>query len=140
MSRCGARPVARAVLMALSACGGGGSGSGSGGGGGSPPVPAPTPSPPPGLSYTAPAAESLAVADVQKVLAEAAMQAASDGHPAVIAVTDRVGNVLAVLRMTGAPASAAIPRAADGSQRDLQGLTVPAEGAAIAKAITGAYL
>ena len=126
--------------MALSACGGGGSGSGSGGGGGSPPVPAPTPSPPPGLSYTAPAAESLAVADVQKVLAEAAMQAASDGHPAVIAVTDRVGNVLAVLRMTGAPASAAIPRAADGSQRDLQGLTVPAEGAAIAKAITGAYL
>ena len=123
----------------LGACGGGGASS-SGGGGGTTPTPAPTPSPPPGLAYTAPGAESLAVGDVQKVLAEAAAQAAADGKPGVIAVTDRVGNVLGVLRMTGAPAIASIPRAADGSQRDVQGLTVPAEAAAIAKAITGAYL
>jgi uncharacterized protein GlcG (DUF336 family) len=130
------------ALLALAACGGGGSGSGSGGGGssGGAPTPAPTATPPPGALYAVPAAEALAVADVQKVLAQAARQAVSDGRPAVIAVTDRVGNVLAVLRMTGAPATARIPEAPDGSRQDAQGLDVPAEAAAIAKAITGAYL
>jgi uncharacterized protein GlcG (DUF336 family) len=129
------------ALLNLAACGGGGStGGGSGGGGGVTPTPTPSPPPPTGSFYTAPAAEALSVADVQKVLAEAAAQAHADNRPAVIAVTDRVGNVLAVLRMTGAPALAAIPKAADGSQQDIQGLNVPAEAAAIAKAITGAYL
>ena len=128
------------ALLNLAACGGGGSSGGSGGGGGVTPTPTPTPPPPTGSFYTAPAAESLSVADVQKILAQAAAQAQADGRPAVIAVTDRVGNVLAVLRMTGAPAIAAIPKAADGSQQDIQGLNVPAEAAAIAKAITGAYL
>ena len=129
------------ALLNLAACGGGGSASGgSGGGGGVTPTPTPTPPPPTGSFYSAPAAESLSVADVQKVLAQAAAQAQADNRPAVIAVTDRVGNVLAVLRMTGAPALAAIPKAADGSQQDIQGLNVPAEAAAIAKAITGAYL
>ncbi len=129
------------ALLNLAACGGGGSSSGgSGGGGGVTPTPTPTPPPPTGSLYTAPAAESLSVIDVQKVLAQAAAQARADNRPAVIAVTDRVGNVLAVLRMTGAPALAAIPKAIDGSQQDIQGLNVPAEAAAIAKAITGAYL
>ena len=130
-------PLLSALLL-LTACGGGGGSSG--GGGGPTPTPTPTPTPPSGQSYVAPAAESLAVADVQKVLAQAAAQAQADGRPGVIAVTDRVGNVLAVLRMTGAPAGAAIPRASDGSAQDIQGLSVPAEAAAIAKAITGAYL
>ena len=58
----------------------------------------------------------------------------------MIAVTDRVGNVLAIMRMTGAPATAHIPAASDGSTQDVQGLDVPAEAAAIAKAVTGAYL
>ena len=132
------------ALLNLAACGGGGGSGGSGGGGGATPAPAPSPPPAPpppaGPFYTAPAAVSLSLADVQTVLAQAAAQARADSHPAVIAVTDRVGNVLAVLRMTGAPLAAAIPRAADGSQQDIQGLNVPAEAAAIAKAITGAYL
>jgi len=128
------------ALLNLAACGGGGTSGGSGGGGGVTPTPTPTPAPTSAPFYTAPAAESLSVADVQTVLAQAAAQAHADSRPAVIAVTDRVGNVLAVLRMTGAPASAAIPQAADGSLQDLQGLNVPAEAAAIAKAITGAYL
>ena len=130
------------ALLLLAACGNPTSSGGSGGGGGITPTPTPTPTPPPpaGSFYAAPAAESLSVADVQQVLAQAAAQARADGLPAVIAVTDRVGNVLAVLRMTGAPPSAAIPRASDGSAQDIQGLSVPAEAAAIAKAITGAYL
>ena len=129
-----------AASLVLTACGGNGTSSSSSGGGGVTPPPAPTPPPASGSAYTAPAPEALSVADVQKVVAEAAAQAQADGHPAVIAVTDRVGNVLAVLRMTGAPATVRIPRAADSSQQDLQGLDVPAEASAIAKAITGAYL
>jgi uncharacterized protein GlcG (DUF336 family) len=42
--------------------------------------------------------------------------------------------------MTGAPATAHVPEAPDGSKQDVQGLDVPAVAAAIAKAITGAYL
>ncbi len=55
-------------------------------------------------------------------------------------MTDRVGNVLGVFAMPGAGATARIPSAPDGSNNDAQGLTIPSAGAAIAKAITGAYL
>ena len=133
-------PLLCTAVLLLSACGGGGTSGSSGGGGGVTPTPTPAPPPVSGSTYTAPAAEALSLADVQKVVAEAAAQAQADGKPAVIAVTDRVGNVLAVLRMTGAPALVKIPNAADGSQQDIQGLNVPAEAAAITKAITGAYL
>ena len=126
--------------LVLASCGSGGTSGSSGGGGGITPPPAPVPPPASGSAYAAPAPEALSAADAQKVVAEAAAQALADTHPAVIAVTDRVGNVLAVLRMTGAPATVRIPRAPDGSQQDIQGLDVPAEAAAIAKAITGAYL
>ncbi len=139
-----ARLLVGAALLQLAACGGGGSSGGGSGGGGVLPTPTPTPvataSPLPGLFYAVPAAESLSVADVQKVLAQAAAQARQAGSPATIAVTDRVGNVLAVLRMSGSPGTASIPKSADGSQQDIQGASVPAEAAAIAKAITGAYL
>ena len=126
--------LAACTLLALAGCGGGG--------GSSSPTPTPTPSPTAtgGGSYTAPAQVSLSTADVQKVLAQAAAQAQADSAPGVIAVTDRVGNVLAIMRMTGAPATAHIPAASDGSTQDVQGLDVPAEAAAIAKAVTGAYL
>lgn len=131
--------TALAALALLSACGGGGgsssggggssggSGGGSSGGGG-------------GALYAVPAQESLSVADVQTVIAHAAAQASADSRPAVIAVVDRVGNVLAVFRMTGAPATARISAAPNGANIDVQGLDVPAEAAAIAKALTGAYL
>jgi uncharacterized protein GlcG (DUF336 family) len=81
----------------------------------------------------------LGTADVQTVIAQAAAEAQAQGKPAVIAVVDRVGNVLAVYRMTGAPDTMTITsgRAVVGG---LEGLAVPSELAAIAKAVTGAYL
>ncbi len=132
----GRRGIAALACFALVACGGGGT-SGGGATGGTTPTPTP---PPVGGVLAVPAAESLSVIDVQKVLAEAAAQARADSAPAVIAVTDRVGNVLAVLKMTGAPATALVSHAPGGADLDIQGAVVPAEAAAIAKAITGAYL
>jgi uncharacterized protein GlcG (DUF336 family) len=81
----------------------------------------------------------LRVADVEKVVAQAVAEAAARNRPAVIAVVDRVGNVLAVYRMNGAPVTVRV-----GTQRGvvggLENLRVPSELAAISKAITGAYL
>src|SRR5690606_30696373 len=78
--------------------------------------------------------------EVGQIVAQAVTQADALGRPATIAVTDRVGNVLAVFRMDSAPTLAAIPDAPNGASIDIQGLDVPSEAAAIAKAITGAYL
>ncbi len=78
---------------------------------------------------------------MQTIIAQAVAEANAQGKPAVIAVVDRVGNVLAVYSMTGAPPTATIRNAPNPSNNtDLEGLTIPAAGAAIAKAITGAYL
>ncbi|TCM18113.1 uncharacterized protein GlcG (DUF336 family) [Novosphingobium sp. PhB165] len=137
--------IAIAAFALLAACGGsdgssgGTSGSGSGGsssggsssGGGTGTVLG---------EYTAPAQLALTSAQVGKVVAQAAAQASQSGHPGTIAVVDRVGNVLAVFRMNGAPATAKIPDAPNGQNIDIQGLSVPSEAAAIAKAVTGAYL
>lgn len=122
-----------ASVLFVAACGGGGGG---GGGGEAPP---PTPPGPPASVYSVPAAEALSVADVQAVIAQAAQEATARGRPAVIAVTDRVGNVLAVFQMTGAPATVTIRPGPNGNF-DVQGAVVSASAAAIAKAITGAYL
>ncbi|MBD3728249.1 MAG: heme-binding protein [Sphingomonadales bacterium] len=134
-----------AAALALAGCGGGG---GSSGGYGPPTsgTPTPTPSPTSGALYTQPALLSLSVADVQQVIAQAVGEAQARKLPVVIAVTDRVGNVLAVFKMNGAADTAVISRnriggvAASGSEVGLQGQTIPAAAAAIAKAITGAYL
>jgi len=87
-----------------------------------------------------PAQEFLSVADVQQILAGAISEAQARGKPAVIAVTDRVGNVLAVFNMTGAPANITTRAAPNGQNIDAQNFTVPAAAGALAKAITGAYL
>lgn len=111
------------------------------GGSDSPPSAAVTaPAPTPSGVYAVPAPESLSVTDVQTIIAGAAAEASARSLPAVIAVTDRVGNVLAVYAMTGARATAVTTPAPNGDNIDIQGQTVPAGGAAIAKAITGAYL
>ncbi|HEX6833420.1 MAG TPA: heme-binding protein, partial [Rudaea sp.] len=77
--------------------------------------------------------------DVQTVIAQAVAEAQAQGKPATIAVVDRVGNTLGVYRMNGAPGTVTIT-----SNRNvvggLENLKVPSELAAIAKAITGAYL
>ncbi|HZZ30653.1 MAG TPA: heme-binding protein, partial [Phenylobacterium sp.] len=123
--------LAIAAALALAACGGGG--------GGSSPTTTTTTTPPPASPYALPGAEALNPADVQQVIAQAVAEAKARGTPAVIAVTDRVGNVLAVYTMTGARATATI-RPGPGGNLDAQGVVVPAAAAAIAKAITGAYL
>lgn len=143
-----------AFSLLLASCGSGGSGgsgtsttSVGGGGGGSAGA----------VTLAAPAAESLSVNDVQQILAQAITQAQADGHPAVISVVDRVGNVLAVFRMNGTPQDAngflpvKVADAPNGNDIQLEGLAqltlpngrvvrVPYEASAIAKAVTGAYL
>jgi uncharacterized protein GlcG (DUF336 family) len=126
--------AALSALM-LSSCGGGGGGSGGSGG-----SPTPTPTPTATRLYADPAQEALSVADVESVVGHAVAEAQARSLPAVIAVTDRVGNVLAVFRMNGARASATTSAAPNGQNIDAQNLTVPAEAGAISKAITGAYL
>ncbi len=127
-----------ASALVLASCGGGGSSSGTSGG---TPAPTATPAPTPaGQVFSVPAAESLSGTEVGTIIAQAAAEARARGASATIAVTDRVGNVLAVFAMPGAAATARIPAAPDGGSRDAQGLTIPSAGAAIAKAITGAYL
>lgn len=125
------------AALVLTSCGGGS------GGGTSAPAPSPTPSPTPTPTsvFTAPALEALTIAEVQRVIAQAAGEASARSRPAVIAVVDRVGNVLAVFTMTGANTGLAVPSPA-GPAFDLQGVSVPggAVAGAIAKAITGAYL
>ncbi|MCB2059523.1 MAG: heme-binding protein [Novosphingobium sp.] len=134
------RLIAAAALLLLASCGEGGSESSGGGstgdnsGGGSGGVSTPP------QDFTAPALESLSSAEVGKIVAQAAAQAQAESTPAVIAVTDRVGNVLAVFEMTGAPTLAQIPKPPSGAMHDVQGAQVPATAAAIAKALTGAYL
>ncbi len=116
------------------------------------------------LVVLAPAAanaqENLTVADVQRVIAQAAAEATARGMPATIAVTDRVGNVLAVYRMNGAPdamrvvSGRTVGLGFDFARFGLDNLVVPLGGipaiptlrlvptelGAIAKAVTGAYL
>lgn len=87
---------------------------------------------------------SLSVADVERVIAQAAAEAAAQNAPATIAVVDRVGNVLGVYRMAGAPPLVTITSTDVFGAPVMGGLEsvniIPAELAAIAKAITGAYL
>lgn len=136
-----------AAALVLSSCGGGGDSNDFGG----TPSPAPAPTPTPvavdgnGGAYTPPAQESLSVTDVQTIIAQAVGEATARNLPSVIAVTDRVGNVLAVFEMNGArPTATTSARTASGAINnplvDVQGVVVPAAAGAIAKAVTGAYL
>lgn len=93
--------------------------------------------PPPG----AVGSESLSAAEVERILAQGVAEAGARGLAATLAVTDRVGNVLAVYRMPGAGATVDVDSGL-GVSGGLDGLagTIPATHAAISKAITGAYL
>lgn len=129
------RAIATVAALSLltASCGGGDSGGSSN--------PNPTPPPTGSRVYSDPATSVfLTQANVRTVLGQAVAEAQARGAKATIAVVDRVGNVLAVYAMAGASATVHIPEAPDGSKLDAQGLDVPAAAAAIAKAITGAYL
>jgi uncharacterized protein GlcG (DUF336 family) len=104
-------------------------------------LPLPSPTPAPTALYSAPAAESLSQADVQRILAQGVAEAQARGLPVDLAVVDRVGNVLALFAMNGANQRLVVPKGPNGSTHDLQGVDVSgAVAGAIAKAITGAYL
>jgi uncharacterized protein GlcG (DUF336 family) len=135
-----------AALLLSTSCGGGGS-----------PIPAPptqtpgpTPTPPstPQRVFEDPPQIALTQAQVQQVIAQGVAEAQARGSRATMAVVDRVGNVLAVFSMNGASPNIVVPRGPNGSTHDLQGIgdrpgltPVPAAvAAAIAKAVTGAYL
>ncbi len=128
--------LALAATLTLAACGGG---SNSGDSEGTAPPP-PQATPDSGCTGSCASAQTyLTQSDVQTAIAQAAAEAQAQGKPAVIAVVDRVGNVLAVYRMNGAADTMTIT-SARGVVGGLEGLAVPSELAAIAKAVTGAYL
>ena len=86
------------------------------------------------------AASFLTVADVQNIMAQAIHEATARGAPATVAVVDRVGNVLGVFRMNSATDTVTIS-SERGVAGGLEGIAIiPASLAAIAKAITAAYL
>lgn len=129
--------VLAALSLSLAGCGGGDSGGST--------TPAPTPSPTAARLYPVLAQEALSVADVQKVIAQAVGEAQALNYPAIIAVVDRVGNVLAVFRMNGA-ATRMITSSVTGTGEknptpaELQDVAVEATMGAISKAVTAAYL
>ena len=82
----------------------------------------------------------LTVAEVQRIVSQAAGEAQARNAKATIAVVDRVGNVLAVFRMGGAATTFRISsdRGASGGLEEVD--ILPDTFAAISKALTGAYL
>lgn len=125
-----ARRLAVMVLLALAAACGGGTGSSGGGSSGG------------GCTGGCAAAvpTSLTVAEVQQMLAQAVQEAQARAAPATIAIVDRAGNVLAVFRMTGAGTTFNIS-GERGVSGGLEAVAVlDSTLAAIAKAVTGAYL
>lgn len=88
------------------------------------------------------AAAALSAAAVEGILQRAIAEAGARNAPATIAVVDRVGNVLAVYRMTGSRNFVTIRSPAGiNVSGGLEGVDiVPAAAAAIAKALTAAYL
>lgn len=141
----GATSLLTASALVLASCGGGGSNNN-----GQTPTPVatatPTPTPTTGSPFVPPAQESLSSAEVGQIIAQAVAEAQARNLPSFIAVTDRVGNVLAVFQMNGANPTAVVSRERIGAPLPagqifgLQGAEVPAQLPAIAKAVTGAYL
>ena len=92
--------------------------------------------------------QRLTTTDVERVVAQAADAANRLGARATIAVSDRVGNVLAVYRMTSVTGGTnsefnvtlRTGLLGSGAVQGLENRTVPSALAAISKAVTGAYL
>src|SRR5437868_971377 len=113
--------LAIAELLLLAACGGGGGGSSV------PPVVA-TPQ------------DYLTVEDVRHVLSQAVAEATARGTPAIIAVVDRMGNVLTIHAMPDAPNTVLIVGGTTGDGLETRVPMVSSTAAAISKAVTGAFL
>lgn len=99
-------------------------------------------------------ADALLVADVEQVIAQAVAEAQAQSVEATVAVVDRVGNVLGVYRMgsaanrevlisttEGIPGATPVTAGLEGIRLPVMAIPVNLDGlAAIAKAVTGAYL
>ncbi len=101
--------------------------------------------PPGGCSgFCADAPTALTVADVQRVMAQAVQEAQARQARATVAVVDRVGNVLGVFRMLDGEDAPTVLINEKCDRPGACGLSgnavIPDTLAAIAKAITGAYL
>jgi uncharacterized protein GlcG (DUF336 family) len=89
---------------------------------------------------------NLTESDVNTIVLQAINEANARGKPATIAVVDRVGNVLSVVQMAGAPTLFTItdPRGEIGSgllnRTVIPANFLPTPPAAMAKALTAAYL
>jgi len=83
---------------------------------------------------------NLTESDVNTIVLQAINEASARGKPATIAVVDRVGNVLTVTQMAGAPTAATVTSGLGNTPTGLEGVSVPTTLAALAKAYTGAYL
>jgi uncharacterized protein GlcG (DUF336 family) len=122
--------VAASVAAVVAGCGGGGGSGGSQSGGSS------------GANSGCDgscANSALTSEDVSLIIQQAAAATSSLGTAGTFAVVDRVGNVLALYQMNGAPATTVI-NGQIGARGGLEGVTVPSTLAAISKAGTGAYL
>ena len=83
--------------------------------------------------------QSLTVEEVTRILQQAITATSQLNTRGTFAIVDRVGNVLALYQMSGAPATTTI-NGQVGAGGGLEGLSVPATLAAISKAGTAAYL
>jgi uncharacterized protein GlcG (DUF336 family) len=124
------------MAAALAACGGSGNS-------GSPIGTAPPPQTSGDIGCTGQCANSasfLSQSDVGKIIAQAVGEAQAQNVKATIAVVDRVGNVLGVYRMSGAPGTVTITsnRGVSGGLENVA--IIPSELSAVSKAVTGAYL
>jgi uncharacterized protein GlcG (DUF336 family) len=112
-------------------------------GGSSPPAQGVDPGTPP-VGCTGSCADTptqLTVGDIENSIAQAVAEAQARGVSATIAVVDRVGNVLGVFRMNGAATSVTISSPGAAIDGGLEGVNIiPDTLAAIAKAVTAAYL
>ena len=92
------------------------------------------------LILEAPAlAQSLSLADVQNIIAQAVSKAAAMNQKVTVSVADREGNLLGTFQMTGAPATTLI-RSVGRAGQGLENLSVPSTAAAYSKAGTAALL
>src|SRR3569623_1204462 len=92
------------------------------------------------LIVSAPAlAQSLTLADVQTIIAQAVSKATAMNRKVTVSVTDKEGNLLGTFQMTGAPATTLI-RSVGRAGQGLENLSVPSTAAAQSKAGTGALL
>ena len=84
-------------------------------------------------------AQSLTLADVQTIIAQAVSKAVAMNQKVTVSVSDKEGNLLGTFQMTGAPATTLI-RSVGHAGQGLENLSVPSTAAAYSKAGTGALL